>query len=567
MSNFTLRFPEFSELQEILSQRHPQKILHYQCLFFAIIAIFNLLIYFPSFLHVARADQIAYLLRMADTHDWFSLAIKSYAYNRSGAFASGDELLFRPVFYFLLGTEKWMFGYNFVCWQIAGVLLHLGVIWWLLRLLLDIQLSIFAPLLVLFFSVSYIGMEMVIWHHINGYMLFVMFVLAALYQFRLYVSEERPQPWRLWVITGYLSVASFTYEVGCILSLLFTVYLWMCCREGVVARYAVLSLSHSERGQTQGVEVYKSIPLQQRSALILLLPCILYVTLNATDLYFKGFFGRTVAASDIANRLSVEKTAKQVIIADVWWFYGGVFATQVKPIASGRVEINPPDLCWREFTRTRNLLSLSVISGFALISVYLLILSRAMSIKFIKERLAFIALITLIIISYTMLIVVGRANVVGLERGLTNNLYYSYIFEVFCIVLIYSAVPFENLGNTVKLKSIAIGLLLTLSFLNGLLVQDMNWKMVEWSKPYLQLVRKVESLLNKHREEPDFSFWVDSSIPGNPTIDWLKKGGDPQDKCYTFIETLYPRYVKEANPQYVYIPSKKAFRKANAFPR
>ncbi len=156
---------------------------------FAVAALLSLFVFYPSFYHIPRADQIFYLAETADTHDWYSLAIKNYALNRTRILCPGDESVFRPIFYFILGTEKWMFRYSFIYWQITAFLFHLLVLWWMLKLLLYIRKNIFAPLLAITFSFLTVSMEAVVWQHISSYLVFTACVFAALYHLLLNSRE------------------------------------------------------------------------------------------------------------------------------------------------------------------------------------------------------------------------------------------------------------------------------------------------------------------------------------------------------------------------------------------
>ena len=143
-------------------------------LHYILIAIITLTAYYPSLGHMPRSDQFIYLANTAEQHNFLSLTFKNYAFNRADLhYGIKDELLFRPVIYSFLGFEKWLFGLNFIYWQLAGILLHLAVLWFLLKLLIGIHKSWGASLLTLFFGVLFAGSEMVVWSHINGYLIFI----------------------------------------------------------------------------------------------------------------------------------------------------------------------------------------------------------------------------------------------------------------------------------------------------------------------------------------------------------------------------------------------------------
>src|SRR5262249_19670661 len=69
-----------------------------------------------------------------------------------------------------------------------------------------------------FFAVSFAGLEMVTWSHINGYLLFVVFVLGSLLLVvDLIALPEAPPPgWRFRLAAAYVLVllAAFCFEAG-----------------------------------------------------------------------------------------------------------------------------------------------------------------------------------------------------------------------------------------------------------------------------------------------------------------------------------------------------------------
>ena len=89
-----------------------------------IIFLINAFVYYPAFFQIARADQIDFLIETADTDNFFDLVNYSYSYCRSRLIDTGDEILFRPLFYVLLSFEKWLFGYRFIFWQALCIGFH-----------------------------------------------------------------------------------------------------------------------------------------------------------------------------------------------------------------------------------------------------------------------------------------------------------------------------------------------------------------------------------------------------------------------------------------------------------
>ena len=148
-------------------------------LFFALICIINLIVYWPSLKHIPRGDQIFYLSQVANQKDWSSLAIENMDLNRGANLSSGDTWLFRPFLYALLGTERFLFGYSFYLWQLVGIGIHLLFLWSLWKLLASIKESWMALLFTAVFSVLPVNMDLVIWQHINGYLVALIFMFLS----------------------------------------------------------------------------------------------------------------------------------------------------------------------------------------------------------------------------------------------------------------------------------------------------------------------------------------------------------------------------------------------------
>ena len=138
--------------------------------FLAITAV-TLAVFYPSLSHIPRSDQLCYLIQAGQYDDLHSLITKFYSFPRTAEYGGGrmredqspkgDNFLFRPFVYIVLGLEERFFGFSFSLWQLFGVVVHLLNLWILLNLLLKIRVSLFAPLSVLCFAVMFIGHEMV----------------------------------------------------------------------------------------------------------------------------------------------------------------------------------------------------------------------------------------------------------------------------------------------------------------------------------------------------------------------------------------------------------------------
>lgn len=83
---------------------------------------------------------------------------------------------------------------------------------------------------------------------------------------------------------------------------------------------------------------------------------------------------------------------------------------------------------------------------------------------------------------------------------------------------------------------------------NSLSVFSMNLKMLDYSKPRIEIVSTVEDLIKKHSAEQDFSFSVAQECMDS--VKWLRKTGDPPEKRYTFAEVLFPKYYVDSGGKY-----------------
>ena len=83
----------------------------------------------------------------------------------------GDDSLYRPLLFVWLAFANWLFSYHHAWWNAANVGLHGLVVLCLFRLLLTIRSSRFAFGAALLFLVMSPSMELVVWHHLGGYLL------------------------------------------------------------------------------------------------------------------------------------------------------------------------------------------------------------------------------------------------------------------------------------------------------------------------------------------------------------------------------------------------------------
>jgi tetratricopeptide (TPR) repeat protein len=183
-------------------------------------------VYFPSLFHAPKADQITFLAEIVDRENIGGVIAHTYSFNRTREFLTGDEWLFRPLFFLTLVLEKFIFEYDYFFWQLTGLILHLLIVWQLLKLLSSLKPGFFAFVSSLFFSVLTVSQSMVIWHHAHGYLLGIFFLLCSLNIFIAHVSSNGAGWNRLPLLSFYLTITVLCYEPSAILcALLIFIYI------------------------------------------------------------------------------------------------------------------------------------------------------------------------------------------------------------------------------------------------------------------------------------------------------------------------------------------------------
>ncbi len=485
---------------------------------FTVIMFVVLSAYAPSFLHVARSDQVNYLAEVADRQSWFSLAIQTYDLNRHRLITPGDDMLFRPLTYFILGNEKYFFGYNFLYWQIAGVAAHLWVVWGVLRLLLTITPSVFAVAVAGFFALLFINMEMVTWHHITSYMVFLGLMLNVLYHAYRYAQEKQYQPRRLWLMLMYLLAAVFIYEAGNIFAAMIFVYLWV------------------------------SLPSSQRRGLgWFWLPAVCYGVASTANFVLTHV--HAPEAPEILSPLSISDVVKNLGMAYGWWLYSGLFPNAFDVLSIAR-NIVPQQ---SQLMRPLYLGDVSNLLGLALVGMFIVFLIAGYRKEFIKERGRFLILLTAMLLAYALVIVWGRGHSRIFRLVLGGHFYYNYIFWAFAVVLAYAALPLQFISDKFKgiVRPVVMAVLISAIAVNGVMVYRSVEKQAKENNYIGILIKTLDLLIQEHGQEPGFSFYVAPNFPGNYVYRALKKTNDPQsDEDYNFIQALYPKYYTKTNPKY-----------------
>ena len=511
-----------------------------------IIFIFNLVVFYPSFSHPARADQLIYFIDTVNVKDFPDLFFYSYSWPRIRLVNTGDSFLFRPLVYLLIALEKFLFGLNPFYWQITGLFLHLILLVQLARILFLIRPDPVSLLFVLNFSVFYISEEMVIWYHVNGYILFLIFLLAAFYYSFKYVSNnsiqgDKQESRCLMLIVTYLTLACFTYEFGII-----------CCV------FLMVFITLKQRIQRENLK-------KNLKVLSLLIPILIYFYINYVDYKFFQIyksFHSIIGNFGIVSGIGFDKYFF-TIIRDclLGWM---PYLIQIFP--AERLSLAGWD--WKSISSASanfcgvvfNLI-LIVLLAWVLTVFFVTRITRRKNIPSEnKDQPGMISpvrhmgyLSAALFISYILITVVRSAMHPMSGYYLMISIYYLYISNLFliitgyCLYVIY--VTDRNSGK--RLAEILVILILTLScVLNGIKTYQMNnFLKKEWG-PWNLYMSRIESFVKSHKLEKNFSFdfvWRQRIRPITFYIGDPSKGKEIRSE---FLDFIFQKYMRTDHPKY-----------------
>jgi hypothetical protein len=472
------------------------------------------LAYFPSLGHGPRADQWCYLLDTVGEHQFATLFAHTYSYNRTRMVCPGDYHLFRPVLFALLSGEKALFGNNFAWWQAIGILLHCLALYLLLRLMLRIQVLVsedpstepagrgrarqtimraLSFALVLYFGLNCAVVEMVIWAHINGYLLFVVLVLGSILLLLEGITTREELRFTrtgllgaVWVLT---LLSAFTYEIGQFYALIAgTLAAAALYRKGAARRSVILfavffgilviyrmanvldQRAHAERAPDIDIATI----LQRMTSFITLTHTLRYLFYDLVQPFFPSW-----VSWSFTSRLVIPEA-----VASHWhdWKNSPV------PIVSYAL--------------------LGGMAGLTLIGLRRLLAGERKRVGVVAVLLAF-SLIAL----HLAITVVGRMNVRPGPDVLSTNSYYPYLPLLFLILGIFGIWAFAAFGQSPAwwtrlgngLAVLMIGSLLILSVVSGLKVHAINLRGRDDFAGFTRRVATVERLIREHGKEADFS--------------------------------------------------------------
>lgn len=472
------------------------------------------LAYYPSLGHGPRADQWCYLLDTVGEHQFSTLFAHTYSYNRTRMVCPGDYHLFRPVLFALLSGEKALFGNNFALWQATGILLHCLALYLLLRLMLRLPALLSGETtpeaaspwwfrqtimravsfaLVLYFGLNCAVVEMVIWAHINGYLLFVVLVLGSIVLLLEGIAiGEEPRFKRVWLLGAawcLTLLAAFTYEIGQFYAVIAgTLAAAALYRKGAARRsvivfavffsilvfYRVANVLDQRAHAERAPDIEIATILQRMTSRITLAHTIRYLLYDLVQPFFPSwmswsFTSRLVIPEAVASHWQDWKNSPMSIVSYV--LLGGMI-------------------------------------GLTLIGLRCLLVAKQKRVGLVAALLAF----TLIAL-HLAITVVGRMNLRPGPDVLSTNSYYPYLPLLFLLLGTSAIWAFADAGRlpgwwtrlNTGLGVLMIASLLILSVVSGVKVHSINVKGRDDFGGFTRRVAKVERFIREHGGEADLS--------------------------------------------------------------
>jgi len=462
-----------------------------------LLLLVNVSVYSPALNRFFAGDQLYYLSELNNDRS-LSGGLSCWDYTATRRLAKGDELLFRPGLYALLGVENALFGYNSRPWNMVNLALHLAISFVLFELLWALRPSVFAAAFALVFSVLTADVELVVWNHLGGYLLgLVFFMIALLAVWRLTGGDETSERRWLVVYAAAMTGAMHCYELPVVAALLIPGYFWI-------------------RGRRSGADW-----------IALLLPLGLYGLGYAIHVSHCERWG-WLAEGPGSGRSSYFIRVPQSL---------GFWA--LKALDPGYSAFAPRAFSRFSWSADSRLLAPHMIAAGALLAAGLAALRSGFTRAHLAGRGPFLGLLALLLLAYSAI------NNLGRSRSLEVT-YYLYFFSLIGTALAYSLVDFARVGPRSRVAALAV--LLMFGGWNAQRSSSVCRDLALLSAPVVDYFAKVDEFVSLHRNEEGFAFAVRGAGSLDPFYDvWMgytdpKPGAKPTG--YARVSTLlYPRYA------------------------
>lgn len=492
----------------------------FQWLGFAFISFVVLIAYSPSLKHIPRSDQAVYFANVARQNTWFELAIMNYDYSRNRVYGPGDEQLFRPVVFAILGSEKYFFGYHFYAWQITGIFLHLLVVFWFLKICLEFYVGFPAIAMTFLFAMCFANMEMVIWQHLHAYLFASFLILFIIYYAVKLMQGASDVDKRIgWILAASI-VSVFIWEFGIIFTLIISLFLWSSRRE------------------------------LKNKAFLLLVPIVFYVVASGYDYLI-------VHHLSISHQAGVGLFAIPVHMVQVflWWLYAGLFF-YLYPLHYGiRTRYFMQDMF---VFKPWDIAHPAVFFSVALAILFILFMFFCNSSAYWSKQRKIVLLYVFCVAAYILTLIVGRGNGEEFINGFHDGLYYPYFFWLFLMLSVFISIDWEKIScHHLFRKYLKVFYVVALVYgvYSGYALFISNYQRCVSEIPERNLISSVEALIKAKSSEPDFSFYVAPSPWWNQGYLAARTKDDPPGKYRSYIELLYLKYFKNDSPKYVIHPA------------
>ena len=485
-------------------------------LFILIIAV-NLFVYLNSFTHIFRHDDWNYWYWTRGRSFDLRYILDFYSFDRY----SGDILLsvgFRPLALVFLGLQKWLFGSNYVLFHIFTFMLHIAILYALLKILLELKKGFLAYLVVLLFSVYCAVFDFVIWPNNNFYMLQLLLMLVSIYLAMRYKKDNHARNYFFPIIILLQFPIVLLNEVGLVFTAALSVFMIAGSGEKPIAKAGRYRYFY------------------------FLLPLLTFVVLYILHrLYGYGYFTK-VPYSTFLNP-DVLSVAFVSTIYAVLKFLKLIFFPHGLSVVYW-------DAAWFKFV-TSKLRPYDVLLGFTTLGLFL----GMLSLKNIRERKAVIMLVGTIALAFLYIASIGRGVVMSFPPeprpmismaafhyvGSVSR--FGYIFGLFFSILSYAAIDTKRL--TPVLKSAGAIALAVLIFIHSAAARTEINRVSHLLLPLKLYFDQVRDFTEEHKKEKDFSFAVENHPPYIGFADWW-------GKAYQYIlEGHFDKYVNYKDPKYI----------------
>jgi hypothetical protein len=467
-------------------------------------------VYWPAMNRVFAADQLWYFAEVG-SHDSLSLGLRHVDYSLSRVYWKGDDLLFRPILFIWLAVANRLFAYHHVWWNAANVAIHAGVAVALLRLLLAIHPSVLALPAAVLFVVLEPPMELVLWNHLGGYLLACLFMAIGLRSFVRILNGPA---------TTYGSFAA-AFTLACL------------SYEAMVPIAAAAALIVFVKGRRLG---------RRGCAALLALPVGIYTLLYAFHALHAPRLGYVDRADgrapfDLANIGSILDGMRRMLEG---WVRELAMPTALRLWAAPFERFGKNfHIAWSEPSHVVN--AVVVLAGFV-------VLARSLSRARLRQSASLVLLLLLAVFAYMFIIAFGRsADEVG---AIT---YYSYVFSVIAVPLVYALVDFD--GMTPSTRTASASLLCAFAVVHAFGTLANAREIGRANRDASLFLTRVASFVDAHRSEPDFSFAIEPHPESVDPVIGLLVGypGEPGARMLPrrVTEILFSPAYTDRTPKYI----------------